>query len=194
MQGANGSYVGHMHRSSSAAFIWLMFALILAAQGASPALLNAAILKSFADLDAAAQSSPLLLVLFDPFSPRSSSDSHLPGIQCSTKCRELLLLCEGAAALRLPKRSRITCGLAQGDREWMKGCVCLPVPRLFVLMLNHQALPQCPGCAILSSIPSGFCRVIKKCVPCSRRAVPQLFGHCKLLPVRARRAAKAGRH
>jgi hypothetical protein len=98
--------------------------MIVAAQSSAPAPAAASILQSLADLNAAIVGSPLLLVLFDQFSQGSiGGGSDSPVTECSTTCQKLLLLCEGAAALPLPQRSRITCGLAQGQREWMKVCV-----------------------------------------------------------------------
>ena len=112
------------HRSLCAlAFSLLCASVFVAAQATLRARTDASPLRSLADLNAAAVSSPLLLVHFDPVSSRISDASSTPSVACSAKCQELLSLCEGAASLPLPKRSRITCGRAQGDGDWIKGCV-----------------------------------------------------------------------
>ena len=112
------------HRSLCAlAFSLLCASVFVAAQATLRARTDASPLRSLADLNAAAVSSPLLLVHFDPFSSSMIGGSPSPSLACSAKCQELLSLCEGAASLPLPKRSRITCGRAQGDGDWIKGCV-----------------------------------------------------------------------
>lgn len=112
----------YMHPSLCAAPLCSLFVLMLAAATrAAPSPTVASSLRSLADLNAAVSRAPLLLVLFDPFSQKSSDNtSPPPALECSNTCQMLLSLCQGAAALPLPQRSRITCGLAQGDKQWMK--------------------------------------------------------------------------
>ena len=129
------SWLPNMPQSTSASTICLAFIILLVvAQIFAAAPTGSNVLKSLVDLNAAVVSAPLLLVLFDPFSPKSSGiASTSTDIECSAGCRKLLSLCEGAAVLQLPQRSRITCALAQGDREWMKMCVLLL--QLFIVLV-----------------------------------------------------------
>lgn len=167
--------------------------MVVAVHSSAPAPTAASILHSLADLNAAIVGSPLLLVVFDQFSPSSSGGgSASPVTECSTACQKLLMLCEGAAALPLPQRSRITCGRAQGEREWMKVCVLflhlIKFHAVAVTRANCQILPTSHSINA-SSVSSSFCRNVKECVSCSRRAFThQCLRHRQLLSVRARGA------
>jgi hypothetical protein len=113
-----------MLRFWNAFVLYLIHVIVLTVARSGPNIPTATtVLKSLAELNAAVASVPLLLVLFEPYPARISFGTIHSEIECSTKCEELLSLCNRAAALQLPKRSRITCGHAQGDREWMKMCV-----------------------------------------------------------------------
>jgi hypothetical protein len=103
------------------AFYLILVTAFLSAHCSATIISTASTFKSLAELNAAVVSVPLLLVLFEPFTTRDRGEiTPDSDIQCSTKCKDLLALCNGAAALPLPKSSRITCGHAQGDKEWMK--------------------------------------------------------------------------
>jgi hypothetical protein len=118
-------------RNKPVFYLILVTAFLLAHCGAT-ILSTASTFNSLAELNAAVVSVPLLLVLFEPFSTTNRGDITTDSdMQCSTQCKELLTLCNGAAALPLPKSSRITCGRAQGDKEWMK---------MYVFSQCHAAL------------------------------------------------------
>jgi hypothetical protein len=164
-----------MLKSACASTLCVISALFLvAAQRPAPAPTDAVILTSLSDLNAAVVSASLLLVLFDPFSQKGSgATSASSDTECSTDCQKLLSLCEGAAALPLPQRSRIACGHARGGREWMKMWVFLPYQcRLLAIaafLTCHQVFLTCSSIIIASSVASVVCWHFQECLPCTRR-------------------------
>jgi hypothetical protein len=153
-----------MQRSLNESAFYLIFVTSFVLAHCSATILHAAsTFKSLAELNAAVVSAPLLLVLFEPFSSRNrGAIATNPDIQCSAKCEELLSLCNGAAALPLPKRSRITCGHAQGDKEWMKMYGFLPFYAAFkkviaIALTCHKVLPECSGINLSSTVATDIC-------------------------------------
>jgi hypothetical protein len=160
-----------MLQSACASTFCLISALLLvAAQRSAPTPRDAFILTSLSDLNTAVVSAPLLLVLFDPFSQRSSgATSASPFTECSADCQKLLSLCEGAAALPLPQRSRIACGHAQGDREWMKMCVFQLCHCRLLALAAQLTCYQVFFIIVASSFAPIVCWHFQAGVPCTRR-------------------------